>query len=370
MAKHKYALLGFMAVVLGATAAYLNYAPRQYVSTAAIFVGVDGSATPDTRLSDNPAQKPLNQDIADMIVNTDIDLFKSRDLIREALLKEGIDKVYPSIAREEATDGATAVERAVDRLLNRDMSIQAGRSSSVLSITLRNRNQKIARDMLSTLIGAYLKRAALLNNPSLSFLGQQVDATRASLDKARAAYLELLQKQGVTASPDEERIQLLKQRNDIEEQIGDARARMVSDASTQAALTRSLKQTRQQIALSNENDSTMLQVTDAQSRLTAAEERYQIASQSYAPGNPLLKGAENELAAARNGYQSSIKIPSERVRTGPNPVFQEIEKQLALAEADFAAHKSAVDSWTQELQVLQEKLDHLDAVAGDVDNLD
>ena len=369
VAKHKLALFGFLAVVLGATAAYLCLVPRQYVSTAAVFVAVDGNATPDTHLGDTEAPKPLNQDIADMIVNTHVDLFKSRDLLREALLSQGLAKVYPALAGDASLDKASVLERALDRLLNRDMAIQVGRSSSVLTITLRNPDPQVARDMLATLIAAYLKRTtALLNDPDAVFIGKQVDAAHSALDQSRQAYLDYLRKQGVT-SPDEERAQLLKQRNDVEENIGEARAKMVADASSQAALSQALSGTHQQIALSNENDSTMLQVTDAQSALAAAESRYLVATQTYGVSNPLLKDAKDAVDLARNAYQKSVKSPAARVRTGVNPVFQEIEKQLALTEADLAARQAMINSWTRELQAVQTKLDHLDTVAGEVDNL-
>ena len=239
----------------------------------------------------------------------------------------------------------------------------------MLTITLRNPDPQVARDMLATLIAAYLKRtAALLNDPAAAFIGKQVDAAHSALDQSRQAYLDYLRKQGVT-SPDEERVQLLKQRNDVEENIGEARAKMVADASSQAALSHALSGTHQQIALSNENNSTMLQVTDAQSALAAAESRYLVATQTYGVSNPLLKDAKDAVDLARNAYQKSTKSPAARVRTGVNPVFQEIEKQLALTEADLAARQAMINSWTRELQAVQTKLDHLDTVAGEVDNL-
>jgi len=367
--KHKLALLAFAAATLSLAAVYLALAPRQYVSSAAILVAVDGNATPDTRLGDAEAPKPLNQDIADMIVNTHIDLFKSRDVVREALLSEGLARLYPAIAQDTSIDEATRIDRAVDRLLNRDLTIQAGRSSSVLAITLRNRDRHIAREMLSTLVATYLKRTAHLNDPASAFLGQQVDEAHSALDHTRQDYLAYLREQRVT-SPAEERIELLRQRRDIEENIADARAKMVADASSQAVLTRALSGTQQQITLSNENDSTMLQVTDAQTKVTAAEQRYLVASQQYSADNPLLRNAQDNLNAARDVYQKTVKTPSARVRTGANPVFQEIEKQLALTQSDMAARQSAVDSWAHELEAVQAQLAHLDDVAGQVDTLE
>lgn len=352
------------------TAAYLLFVPRQYVSAASIFVGIDRQNLTDATVQQGTTpQQPLNQNVAEYIINSHVDMLQSEDVVRASLLKLGVDKIYPDIAARHTGLLGTPLDAAVDQLEHKDLSVQVDKDSNTLLVTLRNHNPAVAQEALKVLIATFIDAQALtLRDPRLDFTKDQLDAAYTKLDQTQQAYLGYQRREGVF-SPVDERAQLLKQRNDIEENISETRARIASDQNAKGDFLRSVANTREQIPLTDENDMAMHQIDDARVKLVAAEQRYLEASQTYVQDNPLLQDSRAEVELARQHFQEAVSSSKSRVRVGANPVYQELDKQLKLNDADLAARQAALDTWQRELSAIQIRLDHLDVVQATMDNL-
>jgi polysaccharide biosynthesis transport protein len=363
----------FAAVLLGTallTAAYVLLVPRQYVSMASIFIRIDREnlADADFQQGATPAQ-PTNQNIATYIINSHVDMLESEDVARASLIKLGVNNIYPDISTHQTGLLTTPLDTAVDRLAHRDLSVQVDKDSNTLLLSLKNHNPVVAQRALQVLIATFIDaQERTLRDPRLGFTREQLDEAYAKLDQKQQAYLNYQRQEGIV-SPAEERAQLLKQRNDIEEAIGETRAKIASDQNSKDELLRLVSSTKEQIPISNENDMVMHQMDDAHLKLATAEQRYLEASQTYSQDNPLLQDSKSEVELARQHYQQVLNSSTSRVRMGANPVYEELDKQFKLNDADLAARQAALDTWQSQLSGIQSRLDHLDVVEGKMDNL-
>src|SRR5271154_700043 len=95
------AIAAFLVGTAFVTAAYLLFVPREYISAASIFIQIDPqSLTNSVAVQGQPPPQPTNQNIASYIINSHIDMLESEDVVRTSLLKLGVDKVYPTIAKK------------------------------------------------------------------------------------------------------------------------------------------------------------------------------------------------------------------------------------------------------------------------------
>jgi uncharacterized protein involved in exopolysaccharide biosynthesis len=368
--KRKKAFFGFFLSVLLLTAAYIIFVPWQYKSGAAIFVMIDKDNLADANLQQRASAQPAqaNQNTAGYIIASHVDMLLSEDVARATIQKLGVGYVYPGLVANPPKYFGTPFDAAVDRLQNKDLFVEVDKTSNTLLVSLKNHDPAVAQKTLQTVIASFSElEAQLLHNPRAVFMKRQLDAAYASLTALQSAYLQYRLQEGVFA-PSDERAQLLKQRNDIEESISDTRAKVVSDQAGMEQLLRSESTTSNQITISNENDQVLRQLDDARAKLAAAEQGYLEASQTYKSDNPLLVDARNLVGLARQHYQDIVNSSTSRFRSGPNPVYQELDKQLKVTATDLAANQSALDTWESERKQVQARLAHLDEVESTINN--
>jgi uncharacterized protein involved in exopolysaccharide biosynthesis len=368
--KRRRAFTIFFAAVALLTVLYVILVPWRYESTAAIVVKVDEQNLADPKLQQpaGQAQPQANLELAKYIVNSHVDILESDDVARATLLKLGVAKIYPKIAANPPWFFGTVLDAAVSRF-EKDLDVKVDKDSNTLLVGLYNNDPAVAQEALRTLIAAFMdKQAQVMRDPLSDFMKEQLDAARALVDKSQTAYLDYRQQAGVSSLTDERSL-LLNQRDDIEESISEAEAKLASARSSRDALRASLATMPQDIQLSNENDQILRQVDSARDRLATAEQRYLEAKQSFAPDNPLLQDARAAVDLARQNFETTAKSPAGRVRSGVNPVRQTLETQLRQTEADLAAEQAATVQWQDNLKSVQARLDHIDRVEGEVSNL-
>jgi uncharacterized protein involved in exopolysaccharide biosynthesis len=367
--KRKKAFFGFFLSVLLLTAAYIIFVPWTYKSYAAIFVMIDKDNLADANLQQRATQPvQANQNTAGYIIASHVDMLLSEDVARATINKLGVQYVYPGLVANPPRFFGTPFEAAVDRLQNKDLYVEVDKTSNTLLVSLKNHDPAVAQKTLQTVIASFAElEAQLLHNPRAEFMKRQLDAAHTSLTALQSAYLQYRLQEGVF-TPSDETAELLKQRNDIEESISQTKAKVVSDRAGMEQLLRSKLITSSQIAISNENDQVLRQLDAARAKLEAAEQGYLEASQTYKSDNPLLVDAQNLLGLARQHYQDILNSSTSRIRSGPNPIYQELESQLKVTGTDLAASQAALETWENERKLVQARLEHINKVESNINN--
>jgi len=297
--------------------------------------------------------------MAKQIINSEQVIITSEDVLRSALERVGVSKVYPDIAKDAAKARVPQMTLAVEKLL-KDISISVNNDTNVLMLSLFNTDARVARAALSALVAATIdKQALVMRDPRLQFLENKLASLKNDADKARQTLLEYKQRTRIT-SFDEERSLLLKQRDETQLRLGALQSELVAAEGRGAVLRTTLSSTPDQITLSNENDLTLRQVDEARSRLTSIEAQYQAARQRFTSDNPELQDLAAQLDAARRNLQDMTKVSTARVRTGANPLSQRISADLSTARSEADAHRNAIKERERQLEDINNRLAFLD----------
>lgn len=335
--------------------------PVQYESTASVLVKVGDSelVTPDAFTEAQGQNAASAAHMAKQVINSEQVIITSQDVLRDALERVGVKKVYPDIERDAEKAKVPPATLAVDKLL-KDISIAVNNETNVLMLSLFNTSPKIARATLGALVDATIdKQGLVMRDPRLDFLESKLESLKALADQARQELLEFKRSSGIT-SFDEERALLLKQRDGVELELHKAQSDLVAAEGRGSVLKSALASTPEQIELSNENDLTLNQVNAARSRLTAVEAQYQAARQRFTESNPELQDLEAQLESARKNYEELAAQSAARVRTGANPVSQKLSENLSTARSEADALRNAVAERERQLEEINQRLAYLD----------
>jgi uncharacterized protein involved in exopolysaccharide biosynthesis len=177
------------------------------------------------------------------------------------------------------------------------------------------------------------KQAQVMRNPRAKFLEEQLTKARTIVDGAQRALLDFKNKNGIV-SLDDERPLLLKQRDQLEQNLASENTQTLSES-----------------------------ITTAHSVLAAAEQRYLQARQTYAPGTPSLQDARNALDLSQQQYDVLMKS----LATVGRPGLQSLN---ALSSSPASQTKGGLSKrWMTQLESVNARLEQLNQSEGDLLNL-
>ena len=359
--RRKKAFLSFFLAVALAASAYLLIAQRKYQSEALVLFNFSSKDLADSSMNSGEQHQVGTTDVS-KIVNSEMSLLQSDDLVRATLMKVGLPKVYPAIYEDPPSYG-TPLDAAVEQF-GKDLDVSVQPNTNVLQVTLLNPDPAIAQQTLATLLAVFMERQASMNrNPRTAFLQAQLDEAHRAVDAAQHDFLAYKQQHGISSLEDERPL-LLRQRGDIEENLGAAQSKMADSQKRRDDLRKALGLTPAEITLTDENDNGVRELADAKDRLSAAESRYQIAKQTYAPGNPVLADERANLDLARKNYNDLDAKSRSRLRTGANPVRQTLQTNLTGVEADVAAGQAVLNQLNGQLVAINARLDSINSAEG------
>jgi uncharacterized protein involved in exopolysaccharide biosynthesis len=333
----------------------------QFESTASILVKVVDSemVAPDSFSDAQRSNSASSANMAKQIINSEQVIITSQDVLRNTLERVGITKVYPDIMELASKTRVPAMTLGVERLL-KDISIVVNNDTNVLTLSLFNADPKVARNALSALVAATIdKQALVMRDPRLEFLENKLASLKVQSDKARQTLLQFKQSSGIT-SFDEERTLLLKQRDDTQSKLHAAQSDLVAAEGRGAVLKDTLSRTPDQITLSNENDMSIRQRDEARARLTSIEAQYQAARQRFTENNPELRDLQAQLDAARKNFSEIGSQSTARVRTGANPLSQNISAAYSSARSETDALRNSTQERERQLEDINKRLSFLD----------
>lgn len=354
--------LGVLTVSLSLYCGLVLTQKSQYESTASILVKVVDQevVSPDGFSEQQGRSAASSANMAKQIINSEQVIITSQDVLRSALQRVGVTKVYPDIVEKAAKAKVPPLTLAVEKLI-KDITVSVNNETNVLMLSLFNPDPRVARSALSALVASTIdKQALVMRDPRLTFLETKLASLKTESDKARETLLAFKRRTSIT-SFDEERTLLLKQRDETQLRLAALQSELVAAQGRGAVFRDALARTPSQIALSNENDTMLRQVDDARSRLSSVEAQYTAARQRLTENNPELADLRAQLDAARSNLAAVSQGSSSRVRTGANPLNQRFTGDLSTAQAEADAHKQAVTERERQLEKINSRLAFLDS---------
>jgi uncharacterized protein involved in exopolysaccharide biosynthesis len=219
--KHKASILGiFVATVVTVTVGSFVIAPV-YESNASLLVKIGGEYINRPEVGDMWNVMVVNQE---EIVNSEIQILTSRELVEKVITSMGIATIYPRIASDPPVK-ITPFEASVIRF-SKDLTAEGVKKSSVIEVSFQHKDPKIAAGAVNMLVDFYKgKHLEVYSGPQSSFLEKQLGDFRQRLEGSENA-LETFKQKHQVYSLDEQRSLLLRQRVELDTSFKKAKNRI------------------------------------------------------------------------------------------------------------------------------------------------
>jgi uncharacterized protein involved in exopolysaccharide biosynthesis len=283
--------ISIFSLVVLAGGLYLWHVPPAYESKGAFLIRFGEGALPTVDSADDRKAMEFSRDNRDEIIQSNVMLFQSDDLLKEAIRGVGLEKIYPGITTTMKGAGL-AEQAAVNRLRKKDLKVFADPKSNIIEVSVLNGSPIIAQQIASRLMEIFATRQSVIfGAPQTAFLQQQADAMRKKMEQSQQELRDFKQTEGITLL-DEEITQLLAEKKDLSVREFQA------ESDLQAAVAKI------------QNDNAAMEST-------------------YRPDSPVISRANHNLAVARaqlEGQNSGSSALASRVA--------EIDKRLAFLETN------------------------------------
>jgi uncharacterized protein involved in exopolysaccharide biosynthesis len=294
--RQKWKFLIVFGAVIAAFGTYLSLTKLTYSATGTMLIRFGQDADPNVKPGNPPAFDTGSQDHRE-IIQSDVDIIASRDMLRALVGAFGPARLYPPSSDE--TENAP-VESAITRLQTQDLIVRPSAESDLISVTLFNRDPALAAEMTRRLMDMFIERQSqIYNKPQTGFLADEVTDAAAKLAKAQEALRTFKTRNGMS-SLDDELQQLMKERAD---------ARTLAQQSVAAAETKlaDLQSRRRELLNTYRADSTAVRNIDtaialAQDQLQARESDLKASGDLVTPHIAELNRRIGELESERTAY--------------------------------------------------------------------
>jgi uncharacterized protein involved in exopolysaccharide biosynthesis len=343
--RQRWVILGFLSFCLFLTVAYCVIATSKYQADAAVVVNFSRQITGDINADRGGANEPTAAG-ADEIINSYGMVLQSDALAEQVISEVGPAKMYPHLFEPPSVFGRamsgfwgvfgihskTSMERAVYRFVHNDTKIEVPKDATVIQITLYNPDPDTANRALGVMIDRFLEQQAQIGrDPQLTFVKDQVDFYKKKVTEAQAA-METFQLKSKVSSMDEENSYLLKQRSDLETELGANKVRIEEDQRRSAALQQQLKTLTQTVDLHQEDRDAALDA--ARTQLVELQVRQQSLSTSFGPDSPAARVNEAQIANVKK-FIDSYPNRTPLVQMAPNTTYQTTQTALLQTQADL-----------------------------------
>jgi uncharacterized protein involved in exopolysaccharide biosynthesis len=244
------------------------------------------------------------------LVQSNIKILLSDDLLGAVVSKVGVERLYPGI--KDAVGGTDSPEHeAVTRLQMKDLKATNDAESNIVEIAVRNKDPQVAKDFAQTLIEMFIaKQTEIYSAPHSDFLEKQIAETQQKLQEAQKQFQGFKQKTGIS-NLDQEVTELLTEKSAL------------SGLSLQA-------------------------VTVSQESLSKQESDLAAARATYRPDSPILQRLNDSLAVAKRDVS---RRQQDLNATGGNgsalsPKIAKIEKRMAYLEKNRSEYTQLEENVT------------------------
>ncbi len=272
--------------------------------------------------------QPLVSFNREEILNTEIQIFTSAELIQKVISTIGIETLFPKLA-EKGGDSQTLMARAVARF-RKKLTVQQIKGAGVLRVSYEDSNPDITVKVVDLLIEYFKERhLEVFKDPRMPFLENQLAVYRKKLEQAKKKLQAFMAKHHIISLKDQQKL-LLEQYKEISTLIVQGDSYLHSLDEKIASLTSIIKSVKPEAVLSDEKG-TNNDVNTARAQLLTLKLREKDLLQKYKENNRLVKKVREQIEIVEDFLANQPVGNNERVRTGINPLHHFVEQALVEA---------------------------------------
>ncbi|MDB5361063.1 MAG: lipopolysaccharide biosynthesis protein [Rhodospirillales bacterium] len=300
------------------------------------------------------------------VINSELEILTGGDLETAAVKKFGLDRLFPG-QNFTGADGSVQWDRA-RRAFDHSLSAKVIKNSEVIEVSYEALNAALAQEVLDWYITAYQqKHVEVFAVPMAAFLNQELeglDNHLGSVEKQIADYRVAHSLYGAN----DDRKQLLDRRSTLATAAAQVRSHAVELQARLVELKAAVAttpQTTKTYAESEQSDA----LTKAQSQLLDLQVQERQLSERYKDDSVPVQTVKSQIATVQkflSGQQSQFVG---RVRTGRNPLYDELLTELARAQVELGPAQARAAELDDEVAKIDQQLDGMEQAQVHIDKL-
>jgi len=308
------------------------------------------------------------------VINSEIQILKSRVLIRRAIEETGIEELFPGglsgDSRTAHAEASVPVEGVVDRAL-KSLSAQRLADSDVIEVVFRSHDPRIAADFLTKLLDLYLQRHVEVHRSgqSYDFFKGQSDQLEEKLRTADRRLSDFKKKYSIV-SFDQLKKSTLEQYMATQAAKRENEAEIISVEEQLARLKEELAKIAKHRTVGQDESSDPPVISDLKRQLAALELDKARLMYQYKPNNYKVIQNKEAIAKVKEMLEGEEKKFHGSVRTGLSAIYENLEGQILANESRLVAFKSKQPEIEKRLIEYSQELERLGRLAPELQALE
>jgi uncharacterized protein involved in exopolysaccharide biosynthesis len=312
-------------------------------------------------------------------INSEIQILKSRTLAEEVLTVMGPAVIWDltgdmAIAfLDDFPRKANATPVPMDKAIEafrESLSVDRVRKSNVIQVGFKNKDPKLAADIVNKLCDHYLERHLSIhhNSQSLRFFQSQSDLLDATL-KTTENKLRRFKKRYDISSLDEERSLLLGKSNELQMSLNQTVSLQAETEIRIQQLHRQLNSTPQTILQKKEVEHHPLIISNLQSKLVDLEIKKRDLLTKYADKSRFVINIEDEIRIVKNRLAAQESKRFGKSIYGLNPNYQRVQDSLLHYQAEQEALMVRKKTQSSQMEAYRAKIENMNKIEAELDRL-
>lgn len=286
------------------------------------------------------------------IVHAEMEILTAKDLRVKAIEAIGLQRAYPAMAGQPH-----GLEKAAEQL-DKDLAIDNVPQSNVIELSLRNRDPKVAADLLNTLVKLYVeRRRAIFEQSDLTSVNGERDQLNARLAEIEDQLSKFSIEHGFGDYPSEFAA-VQTQQASLTSQVQSLDQQLATRSGRASVLAQRLASAPVEMDISTDRGRSQ-QLDELNRNLLDLQNQRRQAAARYVDGYPLVADLDRKIAEIQGQIRTAPAQQITSVRRGVNPVRQQLDTSLADSEGDLAGLRLARGQAARDLQAATLRLTEL-----------
>jgi len=292
------------------------------------------------------------------VMNTEVQILNSDDLLEKVVSRIGVDKLYPEIL-EHPPKKMTPFKKAVLQF-KKDLMVYHLKKSDVVNLFLTHKDPQVAARTINTLVDLFTERhLQLFSNPKSHFLESQLSLYRQRLDKSESELELFKQKKGVY-SLHEQRTILLQQQASLDTDLSSTVNRIRELQEKVMALGVQLETVPETIMEYNETQKNKM-IDDAMTKLLDLQLQEQQLLLKYDENHRLVAHVRREVQVVRDFLYEHGENSTTSIRIGKNNLYHSLEKERVQTLTELSSLEGRTAALQEQIARLEQDLKDIDA---------
>ena len=300
------------------------------------------------------------------VIQSEIQILSSLDLAKRVVESIGVESVYPELL-ETSPDNVSPLQASAQEMLT-NLNASVVTDANVIRVSFQHENPEISTRVINLLVDFLLeKHLEIFSNPQTSFLEKQALTYQEQYYDSQAKLQKFKQEHGVSSLATEQTL-LLEQRRNLDTSLKEIQNRRGGLVSKLSSLKTQIAQVSERVPLASVSERQNV-IDQAKANLLELSLQEQKLSTRYRDSSRRLTDIRDEIAMIKSFIQQQETTLMDKVTTGKNPVFEQLEIEIHNSKSGLSSLLSQEREIQTQLKGLDARLVKFDQLKGELEKL-